>query len=382
MKNIIPFLDLTGQYLGLQAEIDKAISGVLNSGWFILGEELSGFESEFAQYCGTSHAVGVGSGTEALHLALLACGIKAEDEVITVPNTAVPTVAAIRFAGAKPVFVDIDPRTYTMDPNALESFLSTRFKSHPKRAPGGPKAIIPVHLYGQPADMGPILELAEKYELKVIEDACQAHGARYRGTVVGSLGDIGCFSFYPTKNLGAYGDSGMVVTNQNSLAQHVKRLRNYGEETKFHNVIEGYNSRLDEIQAAILRVKLKYLEKWNRKRRSLAEIYHNLLKHTPVQTPVEAQYATHVYHLYVIRTARRDELITWLAHKGIATGIHYPLPIHFQPAYKGLGYSPGDFPIAESYSEAILSLPLYPELSERQIGQVSTGVCDFYSKTS
>jgi dTDP-4-amino-4,6-dideoxygalactose transaminase len=374
---MIPFVNLSQQYLSIKKEIDQAISRVLNRGWFILGEELASFEKAFAEYCQSIHAVGVGSGTEALHLSLLACGVKPGDEVITVPNTAVPTVSAIDFADAKPVFVDIDPETYTMDPNKLDEFLEKRYGNSDSRRTKKPKAVIPVHLFGHPADMGPIMDIARKYDMKVIEDACQAHGTEYKGKKVGTIGDAGCFSFYPTKNLGAYGDSGMVITADGDIAKKLRMLRNYGEEKKYFNVIRGFNSRLDEIHAAILKVKLNRLDRWNEIRRDYAGLYSTLLKDSPVTTPVEKKYAKHVFHLYVIRANERDQLQEWLKSKGIVTSIHYPAPIHLQPAYQDLGYKKGDFPTSEKYASQILSLPMFPELRKNQIEFIAQAIIEF-----
>jgi dTDP-4-amino-4,6-dideoxygalactose transaminase len=374
---MIPFVNLSQQYLTIKKEIDQAISRVLNRGWFILGEELASFEKAFARYCRVNHAVGVGSGTEALHLSLLACGVKPGDEVITVPNTAVPTVSAIDFANARPIFVDIDPETYTMDPNKLDEFLKKRYGNSDSRSIKKPKAIIPVHLFGHPADMDPIMDIARKYDMKVIEDACQAHGTEYKGIKVGSIGDAGCFSFYPTKNLGAYGDSGTVITADEDIAKQLRMLRNYGEEKKYFNVMRGFNSRLDEIHAAILKVKLNHLDMWNEKRRGYAGLYSTLLKESPVTTPVEKKYAKHVFHLYVIRANERDKLQKWLKSRGIVTSIHYPAPIHLQPAYQDLGYKKGDFPISEKYAAQILSLPMFPELTKDQIGFIAQAIIEF-----
>lgn len=377
METKVPFVDLSKQYYSIKEEIDQVILGVLESGWFILGENLAAFEEKFAGFCQADHGVGVGSGTEALHLALIACGVEPNDEVITVPNTAVPTVSAIDFANARPAFVDIDPDTYTMDPNKLEEHLRKRFKGRKSQSSKRPKAVIPVHLFGHSADLDPILELARKYDLKVIEDACQAHGAQYKGKMVGSFGDAGCFSFYPTKNLGAYGDSGMVITNDKELAKKLRMLRNYGEEKKFRNIIKGFNSRLDEIQAAVLKVKLRYLDRWNKKRREHANLYNSLLKDSPVTLPFEKEYAMHIFHLYVIRARRRNDLQVWLRDNGILTSIHYPTPVHVQRAYGDLGYKKGDFPIAEKFAMQILSLPLFPELARSQIEYVSQVIKEF-----
>jgi dTDP-4-amino-4,6-dideoxygalactose transaminase len=367
----IPVFELSRQYRQLKAEMDRAISRTLQSGRYILGEEVAAFESDFADYCGVRHAVGVGSGTEALHLALLACDVRPGDDVITAPNTAVPTVCAIVAAGARPVFVDIEPKTFNLDPEQLGAYLAAQ--PTPIRA----KAIVPVHLYGNPADMGPILELAAKYGLNVIEDAAQAHGARYNGRRVGGMGVAGCFSFYPTKNLGAYGDAGMVVTDSDQVAGRVRMLRNYGEEAKYRNRTWGLNSRLDELQAAVLRVKLPHLEGWIDARRGHARLYGELLGEADLVLPVEVPPATHCYHLYVVRSPDRDGLRQHLEDHGIGTGIHYPMPIHYQPAYRALGYSEGDFPQAERASREILSLPLFPELSEDEVRRVSSVVREY-----
>ena len=365
---MIPISDTKSQYLSIKKEIDAAIQQVLDSSWFILGENVAAFEKEFADYLGAKHAIGVSSGTEAIHLALRACGIQSGDEVITVPNTAVPTVCGITSAGAKPVFVDIDPENYNMDPGQIEDKMTPRTK-----------AILPVHLYGQAADMEPILKIAKKRKLKVIEDACQAHGAEYKGKKAGTLGDAGCFSFYPSKNLGAYGDGGMVVTNDEGIAEKVHMLRNYGQKDRYHHYLKGFNSRLDEIQAAILRVKLRHLDAWNRKRKELAKLYNSLLRDA-VKTPTEKSYAGHIYHLYVIRTGKRDELQKFLKEKEIGTNIHYPIPIHLQEAYQDLEYKRGDFPTAEDCALNILSLPLFPELSEEQVNSVAKAIKAFLKK--
>lgn len=365
-KATIPFLELKAQYHSIKEEIDGAVSQVLEKGWFILGENVRAFEEEFAAYCGASFGVGVGSGTEALHLALLACGVQPGDEVITVPNTAVPTVSAISFAGATPVFVDIHPDSYNMEPSGIEAKMTERTR-----------AIIPVHLFGQAADMGPILEIARRHNLKVIEDACQAHGAEYQGRKVGTFGDAGCFSFYPTKNLGAYGDGGMIITNDASIAEKARLLRNYGEKQRYYHSIKGFNSRLDELQAAILRVKLRHLDEWNEARRERAKLYDRHLAESGVATPAEMAYGRHVYHLYVIRSPRRDELQAFLASKGIGTLIHYPVPVHLQEAYRDLGIGPESLPVAERYAGEILSLPLYPELSRESVERVAGLVGEF-----
>jgi dTDP-4-amino-4,6-dideoxygalactose transaminase len=367
----VPFLELSRQHRQICEEINRAVARVLESGWYILGDEVAAFECEFAAACGVSHAVGVGSGTEALHLALRACGVQPGDAVITAPNTAVATVCAIAAANARPVFVDIDPRTCTLDPEELEHHL----KAQPARSRA--RAIIPVHLYGHPANMAPILTLAHEYGLKVIEDAAQAHGARYRDRQAGCIGDAGCFSFYPTKNLGAIGDAGMVVTDDDAVAGQVRMLRNYGEEAKYRNRIRGVNSRLDELQAAILRAKLIHLPRWVAARRGHARLYGELLDRAALTLPVEEPGAEHSYHLYVVRSSNRDGLRCHLEQNGIGTSIHYPMPIHLQQAYRDIGYEAGDFPHAELACREILSLPLYPELTEEEVRRVCSVISDF-----
>ena len=358
---LIPFLDLSAQYRRIEGQIEQTVLKTLASGSYILGEELAAFEREFATYCGARHAIGVGSGTEAIHLALSAVGVGPGDAVITAANTAVPTVCAIVAAGARPVFVDVEPRTLTLDPERLEDCLRTQ------PASSRIKAIVPVHLYGHPADMAAVRGIAADYGLKVVEDAAQAHGAEFDGQKVGSLGDAGCFSFYPTKNLGGYGDGGMVVTDDTEIAEGVRMLRNYGEEAKFQNRVWGTNSRLDELQAAVLRVKLGHLDAWNAERRDRARLYGELLEGTDLVLPAEVLPARHCFHLYVVRSPDRDKLRLELAEFGVGTAIHYPMPVHFQEAYRGLGYVAGDFPEAERAASEILSLPLYPELPEEHV---------------
>ncbi len=358
---MIPFVDLKVQYDSIKDEIDDAIQNVLNTTSFIMGEELKKFEEEFASFCNTKFAIGVANGSDALILALKACEIGEGDEVITVPHTFIATSEAISNVGGKVVFVDINPKTYTIDVSKIEDKITKKTK-----------AIIPVHLYGQPSDMKPIMELAKEYNLKIIEDAAQAHGAEYQGKKVGSIGDAGCFSFYPGKNLGAYGDAGIVVTNDEEVAEKVKLLRNHGRITKkYEHEIEAYSSRLDNLQAAILRIKLKYLNKWNDMRRKNAEKYNELLSGLDsIVVPYEADYSKHVYHLYVLRTENRDKLREELKSKGIATGIHYPIPLHLQPAYNYLGHKKGNFPITEKVSQEILSLPMFAELTDKQIEEI------------
>lgn len=354
------------QYLSYKDEIDTAISRVLEKGWYIIGEEVKFFEKEFAAYIGVDHGIGVGSGTEALHLALKACGIGPADEVITVSHTAVATVAAVELAGAKPVFADIDPVTCTMDPESLRLVITPRTK-----------AVIPVHLYGHPAEMDEIAQIVREHSLRLIEDCAQAHGATYKNKRVGSFGDMACFSFYPTKNLGALGDGGMVVTNDNKLAEKARLLREYGWAERFVSHMPGWNTRLDEIQAAILRVKLKHLDEGNSKRIQLAEIYDRNLSTPNLTLPKRSENSTHVYHLYVIRSPKRDELLKHLKEKGISTLIHYPVPVHQQPAYVGLG---GRLPQTERVAKEILSLPMYPELTKDQIYSVIDAVLEFVHK--
>ncbi len=361
----VPFCELRRQYPAIKEEIDEAVAQVLNRGWFILGEEVLAFEEEFAAYCGAAYGVGVGSGTEALHLALLACGVEPGDEVITVPNTAVATVAAIELASATPVFVDLDPASYNMDISQVEEKITPRTK-----------VLLPVHLYGQAADLGPLLSLAEGQGLMVVEDAAQAHGTTYKGRRL-PQGDEGCFSFYPTKNLGAYGDGGMVVTDDARIAERVRLLRQYGWEKRYISSIRGLNSRLDELQAAILRVKLKHLDEWNEARRRWAVLYNELLTGSEVVRPQQSSYGEHVYYLYVIRSQHRDELQPFLDQRGISTLIHYPVPIHLMEAYSGLGYGPGSFPQAEEHCRQVLSLPLYPEITEQEVEMVAESIKEF-----
>ena len=366
----VPFFDLKRQYHSIKDELDAAVQQVMASCRFVLGEKVISFEKEFARFCGTDFAVGVANGTDALRFALLACGIGKGDEVITVPNTFIATTEAISQTGAKIVFVDINLWTYNIDVSQIEGAINERTR-----------AILPVHLFGQPADMNPIMKIARKYNLKVIEDACQVHGAEYKGRKAGSIGDAGCFSFYPSKNLAAFGDGGMVVSNGNKIAQKIKMLRDHGQIKKYEHLIEGCNSRLDEIQAAILRVKLKRLDEQNKLRRKNASIYNELLKDVDeIITPFEAEYAKHVYHLYVIRTEKRDELQEYLKSNGILTGLHYPIPLHLQKAYEYLGYKEGDFPVAEACAKHIISLPMFPELTREEIAKVVSEIKTLFDR--
>ena len=360
---MVPFVDLKAQYYSIKSEIDAAIAGVLESTQFVLGNEVARFEEEFAVYCGGDHGVAVNSGTSALHLALLAAGIGPGDEVITVPFTFVATVAAIGYTGARPVFVDVDPHTYTMDVSRVEAAITPRTK-----------AILPVHLYGQSVDLDPLMEVAKRHNLVLIEDAAQAHGAEYKGRRVGGIGDLGCFSFYPGKNLGAYGEGGMVVTNNPEYTRHIRMLRDWGAERKYEHVLKGYNYRMEGIQGAILRVKLCHLEKWTELRRAHASQYDRLLADTCVTVPTAMPWARHVYHVYAVRVRNRDTVQRFLQTRGVHTGIHYPIPVHLLPAHADLGYHAGDFPCSERVAAEELSLPMFPELEERHIEEVALGI--------
>ena len=359
----VPYLDLKAQYRSIKSEIDAAVARVLESCQFVLGPEVASFEQEFAAYCGTSDCIALNSGTSALHLALLAADIGAGDEVITVPFTFVASVAAIVYAGARPVLVDIDRRSFTMDPAAIEAAITPRTR-----------AIMPVHLYGQAADMDPILAIAKRHDLAVIEDAAQAHGAKYKGRPVGSLGDMACFSFYPAKNLGAYGEGGAITTNNPDYARKIRMLRDWGQDRKYHHVLRGFNYRMEGFQGAILRVKLRHLERWTETRRAIAQTYHKLLADSGLELPIERSGNRHVYHVYTVRTADREGLRTGLEKQGIQTAIHYAVPAHLQPAYADLGYRKGSLPESELAANQVLSLPMYPELSEQSVHMVAEAV--------
>jgi len=364
----VPFLDLKVQYQSIKDEIHAALQQVMENTAFAGGPFVAQFEKEFADFCGCRYAVGVGSGTDALWLSLLALDVGQGDEVITVPDTFIATAEAISFCGAKPVFVDVEESTYNMDPYLLEAAITSKTK-----------AIIPVHLFGQTADMTPIMEIAEKYGLSVIEDACQAHGAEYKGKKVGSIGNAGCFSFYPGKNLGAYGEAGAVATNSEELADKIRILRDHGQAKKYYHNVIGWNARMDGFQGAVLSIKLKYLEIWNEARRQNAYLYNKLLKNMPgIITPEEAEYARHVYHIYAVRIQNRDDLINTLAKQDIACGIHYPIPLHLQEAYRRLGYKKGDFPIAEKSAAEFVSLPMFPELTKEQIEYIAEEINKFF----
>jgi len=361
---MIPFLDLKAQYQSIKSEIDAAVLGVLASGQYILGEEVARLEQEFADYCSVKHAIAVNTGTSALHLSLLAAGVGPGDEVITVPFTFVATVSAICYAGARPVFIDVEPVTLTMDPAQLEAKITPRTK-----------AIVPVHLYGQMADMDAIKAIADHYRIPVIEDACQAHGAQYKGASAGSIGASGCFSFYPGKNLGACGEGGIVVTNSDDQAKTMRMLRDWGQEQRYHHLLKGFNYRMDAIQGAILRIKLRHLEGWTEARRAHGRRYSLLLGGlASLRTPVEIADRRHVYHVYAIRSRDRDELQRVLSAEGIQSGLHYPIPVHLQKAHADLGYQAGDFPISEAAAREVLSLPIYPEMPTWHVDQVAAAL--------
>jgi dTDP-4-amino-4,6-dideoxygalactose transaminase len=367
---MIRFLDLPAEYHELKTEIDAAVARVFESGQYVGGPEIVALEEEFAGYCGARYGVAVNSGTSALHLALLAAGIQPGDEVITVPFTFYATVAAIGYVGATPVYVDIDPATFNIDAAKIEAAITERTC-----------AILLVHLYGQCADMDPILEIARRHNLIVIEDAAQSHGAEYRGRRAGSMGDIGCFSFYPTKNLGAAGEGGMLTTNNPEYARKAALLRSWGEEQRYRPTLRGFNYRLPSIQAAILRVKLRRLEAWTEARRERAKQYDRLLENSGVTRPRVMADARHVYCLYTIRTANRETLQKGLEAEGIQTAVHYPLPIHLMPAYADARYKAGDFPVAEACAKTVLSLPLHSHISAAQVEQVAKRVCKLSPQT-
>jgi dTDP-4-amino-4,6-dideoxygalactose transaminase len=371
----VPFVDLQAQYRSVKAEVDEAIQRVLDTSAFILGREVEAFERAFAEYVGAADCVGVSNGTAAIQLALQACGVGPGDEVVVPANTFFATAEAVSTAGATPVFVDCDPATSNIDAARIEEVITERTR-----------AVIPVHLYGQPADLDPIFEIAERRGLIVIEDAAQAHGARYKGRRVGALARAGCFSFYPGKNLGAYGEGGAVVTDDAGVARRLRMLRDHGSERKYRHELVGYNFRLEGIQGAVLNVKLRHLDDWNALRRRHAARYRELLAPLAgsgaLALPAEAEYAEHVYHLFVVRTDARDGLQRHLSAAGVQTGIHYPVPVHLQPAYAALGHEEGDFPNAESQARRVLSLPMFAELTEAQIRYVADALADFCHETA
>jgi dTDP-4-amino-4,6-dideoxygalactose transaminase len=360
---LIPFLDLKAQYHQIKTEVDAAVLRAIESTQYVLGPEVTAFEKRFADYCGVGHCLAVNSGTSALHLALLAAGVGPDDEVITVSMTFVATTAAVLYCGAKPVFVDVDPVTWTMEPALIEAAITPRTK-----------AILPVHLHGLMADMDPIMDIARRHGLVVIEDAAQAHGAEYKGRRAGSIGDFGCFSFYPGKNLGAYGEGGAVVTNEPGLARKMALLRDWGQEAKYNHVVAGYNYRMDGIQGAVLNVKMNYIEAWTEGRRAAAADYDRRLAKLSIVGPQPPSHSRHVYHVYALCLSRRDETLSALQEAGIGVGIHYPVPVHLQKAYANLGYGAGDLPVTERLANQFLSLPIYSELRPDQVAEVASQI--------
>lgn len=362
----IPLIDLKAQYLNIKDEIDSAIQEILDNTSFILGKKVEDFEAKFANLCNVKRCIGVNNGTSALRLALLALGIKANDEIITTPFTFIATAEAISHTGAKPVFADIDEKTYCIDTERIEEKITKKTK-----------AIMPVHLFGQPADMDPIMEIAEKHGIKVIEDAAQAHNALYKNKKAGSIGDASCFSFYPGKNLGAYGEAGAVCTNNEEVAKKLVLLRQHGELKRYYHDLIGDNCRMEAIQGAVLGVKIKYIDEWTEKRRKNAQIYNELLENLDIVLPYEAEYARHVYHIYAIRVKNRNKLRESLGKNGVSTGIHYPIPLHLQQAYSFMGLGEGSFTVSEKVAEEILSLPMYPELSKEQMEYIADNIQKF-----
>ncbi|HWD92910.1 MAG TPA: DegT/DnrJ/EryC1/StrS family aminotransferase [Verrucomicrobiae bacterium] len=369
MSEPVPYFDLPAQIRGLRKELDAAIARTLDNCSFCLGPDVAQFEKDFAKFLGAQHCVGFNSGTSALHVALLLLGVGPGDEVITTPFTFVATSWAISYVGAKPVYVDIDDASFNIDPNLIERAIT----SHTK-------AILPVHLYGRPFDIDPILEIARRKKLPLVEDAAQAAGATYKGKTVGTFGEMSCFSFYPGKNLGACGEGGALVTNDNKFAARARSLREHGSTVRYYHDEVGYNYRMEGIQGAVLGVKLKHLAKWNERRRAVAKIYGELLSETPLQLPRETDQAQSAQHIYVVRHPRRDELKKHLEANGVGCALHYPVPLHLQKCYASLGHQPGDFPVAEKAARECLSLPTYPELTDRQIQRVTDVIKDFFRK--
>jgi dTDP-4-amino-4,6-dideoxygalactose transaminase len=367
---IIPLVDLKKEYQKHKKELNSAILNVVDSSKFVLGPEVEQFERNFAKFCDTKYCIGVDSGISALELGMRALGIGPGDEVITPVNSFIASSSAINFTGAKPVWVDCDPQTYNIDPNLIEKKITKKTK-----------AIMPVHLYGQPADMDLILKIAKKYKISIIEDACQAHGAKYKGKMVGSLGDLAAFSFYPGKNLGAYGDGGAVTTNSKKLAEKISQMRNYGQKKKYEHVFLAWNRRLDSIQAAVLNVKLKYLVQNTKRRQKVAEQYNKLLKNLPLMLPKIADDVVSVYHLFVIQVDNRDKLLKHLEAAGIGAGIHYPIPIHLQKAYAYLGFKTGDFPITEKAAKRIISLPISSSITDSEVRLVCKTIIQFFNQS-
>ncbi len=389
----IPLVDLKAQYQSIKEEIDPAIHNVLDSCQFIMGEDVKKLEEEVAQYCQTKFGIAVASGTDALLLSLLACDVTEDDEVLTTPFTFIATTEAISKIGSQVVFIDIDPQTFNIDPVKIKEYIdknctvdeSTKQLINIKTRKTV-KAIIPVHLYGHPVDLGPMMELAKKYNLKVIEDCAQAIGAEFKDKKVGSLGDTGCFSFFPSKNLGGYGDGGMIVTDNEEIAAKIRMLRVHGCKTKYHHLVDGYNSRLDTIQAAVLRVKLKHLDQWHDLRNQKAKAYNELLDKAgllvdqTVAVPYQADYARHVYYAYTLRVKQRDELVSHLKSQDIAAMVYYPVPLYLQEVYAHLGYKKNGFPVSERFSHEVISLPIYPELTREMQGYVVDKIREFYGK--
>ncbi|HEX3797836.1 MAG TPA: DegT/DnrJ/EryC1/StrS family aminotransferase [Verrucomicrobiae bacterium] len=367
MNQPIPYFDLPAQLRPLRKELDAVIAKTLDNCSFCLGPDVAQFERDFAVYCGAQHAVGFNSGTSALHVAMLLLNIRPGDEVITTPFTFVATSWAISYVGAKPVYVDIEDQTFNLDPKLVEKAITPRTK-----------AIVPVHLYGQPCDLDPLLEICRKHKLPLVEDAAQAHGAKYRGKVVGTFGAMSEFSFYPGKNLGAAGEGGALVTNDAAYAARAKSLREHGSTQRYYHDEVGFNYRMEGIQGAVLGVKLKHLDKWTHERRRVAHRYHELLKDTPLQLPLEADYAESVYHVYAVRHPRRDDLKKHLDENQVGCGLHYPLPLHLQKCYSNLGYKAGDFPVSEKAARECLSLPMFPDLTEEQIQRVVSVIKTFF----
>ena len=369
MNQPVPYFDLPAQLRPLRKELDAVIAKTIDNCSFCLGPDVAQFEQDFARYCGAKHSLGFNSGTSALHVAMILLNVKPGDEVISTPHTFVATSWAISYVGAKPVYVDIDDQTFNIDPKLIEKAITPRTK-----------AIMPVHLYGHPFDIDPILELCRKHKLPLVEDACQSHGAKYKGKVVGTFGEMSGFSFYPGKNLGACGEGGALVTNNDAYAARAKSLREHGSSVRYYHDEVGFNYRMEGIQGAVLGVKLKHLDAWTKGRRHVAKRYHELLADTPLQLPLEANWAESVYHLYVVRHARRDELKKHLEANKIGCALHYPMPLHMQKCYASLGYKEGSFPVAEKAARECLSLPIYPELTDEQIQRVSEVIHDFFKK--
>ena len=369
MHDKVPYLDLPAQLRPLRKEIDAAIARTIDACSFCLGPDVAQFEKDFAKYCGAEHALGFNSGTSALHVALMLLKVGRGDEVITTPHTFVATSWAISYVGAKPVYVDIDDATFNLDPELIEKAITPRTK-----------AILPVHLYGHPFDVDGILAVAKKHKLALVEDACQAHGAKYKGKTVGAFGEISCYSFYPGKNLGAAGEGGALVTNNAAFATRARALREHGSSVRYYHDEIGFNYRMEGIQGAVLGVKLKHLADWTAGRRRVAHRYHELLKDTPLQLPKEASWAESVYHLYVVRHPKRDDLKKHLEASGVGCALHYPLPLHLQKCYASLGHKAGDFPVAEKAARECLSLPIYPELTETQIQRVVAVIKEFFAR--